>query len=111
MQSGLDNTDGILCLDFINTVVDPEGSHHHLTQLVLSEKEETERTKKLNNLVKILMTDFSEAKGSPIYLGCDTLELGQHWSVGVDGQYQEYNGKVNIKRNNAKEQSFQVTSK
>lgn len=96
MKNGLDSTDGVLCLDFINTIVNNEGFRSYLTQLVLPVEEETEKTKKLYSLVEKLMTDFCENKGSPIYSGYHTQDLEQHWSVDADGKYKSYNGKINI---------------
>lgn len=96
MENGLDSTDGILCLDFINTIVNNDGSHSHLAQLALPEKKETKKTKKLYGLVEILMTDFCMFKETPIYSGHEGGEIEQHWSINSNGQLQ-YSGKINLK--------------
>ena len=99
MESGLDSTEGILCLDFINTVINQKGHRSHLTQLVLPEEEETEQTKRLYGLVEILMTDYCKAKGSAIYSGYDTLDVEQRWSIGDGGEFKKYDGNVSIEVN------------
>lgn len=96
MKNGLDSTDGILCLDFINTIINNEGFRSHLTQLVFPVEEETEKTKELYSLVEKLMEDFCNNRGSAIYSGHDTQELEQHWSVDADGKYKKYNGNIKV---------------
>lgn len=96
MKNGLDSTDGVLCLDFINTIVSNEGFRSHLNQLALPVEEETEKTKRLYSLVEKLMKDFCENEGRPIYSKYHTQRIEQNWSVDADGKYKSYNGKTNI---------------
>ena len=94
MKNGLDNTDGVLCLDFVNVF-----AGHNMAQLALpvAATEETEKTKKLYSLVEILMNDFGVFKQTHINKG-DISDIQQQWSVDCDGQYNDHNCRVRVIR-------------
>ena len=96
MMNGVDNVDGVLCLDFINTFVSADGEHIQLAQIVIRD---TTRSKDLSNLVGKLMEDFSASRNSPLHRNFDVSRADQMWAVKPDGQYGKFSASLSINNN------------
>jgi hypothetical protein len=96
MMNGVDNVDGVLCLDFINTFVSADEEHIQLAQIVIRN---TRRSKGLSRLVGKLMEDFSASRNSPLHWNSDISKADQMWSVKPDGQYGKFSASLSINNN------------
>ncbi|MDF1588255.1 MAG: hypothetical protein P1P93_03750 [Gammaproteobacteria bacterium] len=96
MMNGVDNVDGVLCLDFINTFVSADGEHIQPVQIVIRD---TTRSKDLSNLVGKLMEDFSVSRNSPLHRNFDICKADQMWAVKSDGQYGKFGASLSINNN------------
>jgi hypothetical protein len=93
MMNGVDNVDGVLCLDFINTFRRPDGTPIQLMQIVIRD---TKRSKDLSDLVGRLMEDFSVTRNSPLRWNHSISKADQMWTLKPDGQYGKFSASLNI---------------
>lgn len=96
MMNGVDNVDGVLCLDFVNTFVSTDGEHIQPAQIVIRD---TKRSKDLSDLVGRLMEDFSVSRNSPLLRNLDVSKADQMWTVKSDGQYGKFSASLSINNN------------
>jgi hypothetical protein len=90
---GLENIDCILCLDFINTFSQPDGTLVRPAQLVLRD---SKRAMRLSNLVSRIMEDFCHESDTPFSEGWDVEKCDQEWLV-ENGKYKIYSAKIDFK--------------
>lgn len=98
MMNGIDNVDGVLCLDFVNTFKSRKGEHIHPAQIVIRN---TDRSKNLSDLAEKLMEDFSKNRNTALYANFNISKADQIWTVKPDGSYCKFNAALQIKNNDA----------
>jgi hypothetical protein len=95
MYRGLDSVDCVLCLDFVNTFSNPDGSNVVRPAQVVTR--DTERSRKLCDLLDELMKDFCEQSNTPFLEGFDLEGGDQVWLTDTQGKYKKYQAKVDFK--------------
>ena len=93
MAQGLDSTDGVLCLDFVNTFIGTDGSYIRFAQIVVRN---VERSEKLYALVGEMLDDFGGSHNTPIHEDFHISKADQIWKTNKTGQYQDYSATLNI---------------
>jgi hypothetical protein len=101
MLGGLAHIDVVLCLDMVNTFSKSEGEHVRPVQVLMRD---TERARKLSELLRNLMSDFCSQSETPLYYGFTIATGEQIWNINQDGKYQGYKAKFNF-------QSFEPETK
>lgn len=91
MLSGLDNVDGVLCIDHTNFFSNEEGERVRPIQLILRE---TERSDRLSQLMDKVMTDYGEHLGVVLPRDFSIEEGGETWVVDREGKYKKREGQV-----------------
>lgn len=91
MLGGLDNVDGVLCIDHANIFSNEEGERVRPIQLILRE---TERSDRLAQLMDKVMTDYGEHLGVVLPRGFSIEEGGETWIVDRAGNYKKREGRV-----------------
>lgn len=92
MKNGLDCVDAVLCLDFLNTFVDENGSRIHPTQLVTRN---TDRSKNLFQLVGSLLEDFSTSRNTTLQHDFNISNANQTWVIDPSGCYKSFRATIN----------------
>lgn len=93
MLRGLDYTDCILCLDFINTFSNSEGKPFQIAQVVSRGTEESEKLLKfLNQLIK----DFCSQTGTLLLEDWEIDKGLQDWFIDEGGKYKSYTAKIDF---------------
>lgn len=95
MLRGLANVDCILCLDFVNTFSNPDGSNPVKPAQALVRN--TERSRQLCELLNQLMKDFCESSNTPFLDGFNLEKGDQVWLADTQGKYKKYEAKVDFK--------------
>ncbi|WP_163702405.1 hypothetical protein [Adonisia turfae] len=94
MLEGLVNVDCVLCLDFANTFSSQEDGHLVRPAQILVR--DTDRSKKLCELVEQLMRTFCEKSGMP-FLDSFNIEQGsQTWATDIQSKYKKYKARIDF---------------
>ena len=92
MKNGLDCVDGVLCLDFLNTFVDKNGSPIQPTQLVTRN---TDRSNNLFLLVGGLLEDFVKSRNTTLQHDFSISNADQTWVADSSGCYKSFRATIN----------------
>lgn len=95
MLGGLVNVDCVLCLDFVNTFSNPDGSNPVRPAQVLAR--DAERSRRLCELLDQLMKTFCEKSSTPFLDGLNIEKGDQVWLTDTQGKYKKYEAKVDFK--------------
>lgn len=94
MLGGLANVDCILCLDFVNTFSNPDGSSPVRPAQALAR--DTERSRELCELLDQLMKTFCEKSSTPLLNGFNLEKGDQVWLTDTQGKYKKYEAKIDF---------------
>jgi hypothetical protein len=94
MLRGLNNTDCILCLDFVNTFSNSDGNPVQVAQVV---SRDTEKSETLLNFLNHLIKDFCIQTGTPLIKGWNIEKGSQDWIIDESGDYIKYTAKIDFK--------------
>jgi hypothetical protein len=94
MIGGLINVDCVLCLDFVNTFSDSESKPVTYAQVV---DRDTEKARKLCNLLDRLIRDFCSQSDTPLLEGFHIEKGDQVWLTDKQGKYRTYEAKLDFK--------------
>jgi hypothetical protein len=90
MLTGLKSVDCVLCVDMVNTFSNSEGKMFRPVQILMRD---TERSRRLSELVEGLMNDFCNRSDMPIYSGFEIGKGDQTWHINESGEYYKYEAK------------------
>lgn len=92
MRNGLFCVDAVLCLDFLNTFVDENGSHIQPAQLVTRD---TDRSENLYHLVGGLLEDFAKSRNTALQRNFIISNADQRWVTDSTGRYRGFRATIN----------------
>lgn len=94
MLGGLVDTDGVLCLDFVNTFSNSEGKQFRFAQLV---SRDTKESKILSEFINQLIREFCEQSQMPLLPDWHIEKGSQEWFIDENGKYKMYTARVDFK--------------
>lgn len=94
MAGGLVNVDCILCLDFVNSFSNPDGSSPVRPAQVIVR--DTERSRELCELLAQLMKAFCEESNTELLYDFNLKKGDQTWLTDIQGKYEKYEAKIDF---------------
>jgi len=97
---GLENTDGVLCIDIVNEYFHQNGCRIMASQLLgrFKEKSDEVRIDKLEGLIRPLMEDFCRYSGHPIIKDLKLENEQESWKVNENNNYTSHSATLHLQR-------------